>query len=182
MHHRLLAIFLCISFSGYTQPSDFIILKKKGKTIHSYYAGTQMEFITTTGAYRNALINVIKNDTLFIQEFLVRQVPTTLGTYILDTVGSFRYAYHYNQVSSFGSKSQKGFNLRGSGASLMGGGILLVVASGVVYVADKDKFSPELMGAAAALTGVGYLLNRSGSKGIVVGKNGYTVEYMDMTP
>ena len=182
MAYRLF-IFLSIIISGnaFTQPSDFIILKKNGKTVRSYYSGTNAEFITNTGAYRNALVNVIKNDTIYVQEFLIRQLPTTFGTYIVDTAGSFRYAYHYNQIVSFGPK-KRGFNLRGSGSSLMGGGVLLMAASGVVYLADRDKFSPELLGGAAVLTGLGYLLNKSGSKGMVVGKKGYSIEYMDMTP
>ena len=182
MRYRLLILLLAVSFSVYAQPSDFIILKKKRKTIKTMYAGTQAEFMTRNGAYRNGLINVIKNDTLYIQEFLIRRILTTLGTYIIDTAGSFRYKYHYNEINSFGPKPQKGFNLKGSGTSLMGGGVLLVLASGVVYLADRDSFSPELMGAAAGLAGLGYLMNLSGSKGSVIGRKGYAIEYMDMTP
>ncbi|MEO6584137.1 MAG: hypothetical protein ABIO05_07420 [Ferruginibacter sp.] len=165
---------------GYAQPSDFIILKNRGKTIKSFYSGTQIEFVSTTGAYRNALINRIANDTMYLQEFLIRRIPTTLGTYIIDTAGSFRYAYHYNQVKLFGRESKK-FNLMGSGSSLIGGGILLVLASGVVYLADRDNFSPELMGAAAVLATGGYLIKKNGSKGMAIGKK-YTLEYMDVTP
>lgn len=180
MRYCFLFVLLGCVFAGRAQ-SDFIILKKKGKTLHSYYAGTEMEFMTTSGAYRNGLINSIKNDTIFLQEFVVRQLPTTFGTYILDTAGSFRYAYHYKQIASLGPR-KKGFNWRGSGSSLMSGGILLVLGSGVVYLVDRDKFSPELMGAAAVLTGIGYFLNKSGSKGLVPGKRGLSLEYMDMTP
>lgn len=181
MHYRFLVISLCISCFGYTQPSDFIVLKKKGKTVRSYYEGTQIEFITASGTYRNALVKRISNDTIHIKEFMVRTLPTIWGTYMLDTLGSFSYAYHYKEIYSFGPK-KKGFNLRGSGSSLMGGGILLMLGSGVVYLADRDKFSPALLGAAAGLTGVGYLLNKSGSKGIIAGKKGYSISYMDMTP
>ncbi len=181
MRHLFFFILLMMSCCVYAQPSDFIALKKKGKTIRSYYSGTHIEFITNTGAYRNALINRIYNDTLYLQEFDVRRLPTTFGTYILDTAGSYRFKYHYNQVASLGPKKQ-GFNVSGSGASLMGGGVLLILASGVVYLADRDNFSPELLSAAAVLTGIGYLLNKSGSKGIVPGKKNYTLEYIDTTP
>ncbi len=179
---RLFFILLLFSFgSSFAQPSDFIIIKKKGKTIHSYYPGTQIEFITTGGVYKNALINKIKNDTLYLQEFLVRQLPTQLGFNIIDTAGSFRYAYHYNQIKSIGSNPQKGFNISGSGAALLGGGILLTLANAVVYVADRDKFSPALMGASAGLGLAGYFLSKAGSTGIVIGKKNYHIEYMKMT-
>lgn len=161
------------------QVSDFIILKKRNRTVQMYYAGNNIEFVTTGGAYRDGLINRISNDTIFMQEFIVRRLPTTFGTYILDTAGSFRYAYHYNQVKAFG-KEQKGFNVQGSGAALLGGGILLTLASGISYVADKDKFSPGLLGAAVGLGTLGYFMSRSGSKGTVIGKKGYRLQYMSV--
>ena len=176
-------IFYFIFFSAtatYAQPSDFIMLKKNDKTIRSYYAGTQIEFVSTAGAYRNALITRIANDTLYLQEFVVRQIPTTLGFYITDTAGSYRYAYHYNQIHSFG-KQQKGFNVSGSGAALLGGGILLTLANGVVFLADREKFSPALLIASASLGVIGYFLSKAGSKGIVIGKRNYRIEYMKVT-
>ncbi len=174
----LAVVFINIAASG--QPSDFLLLKKKGKTIHSYYAGTQIEFMTTGGVYKNALINKIHNDTLYLQEFLVRQLPTQFGFYVIDTAGSFRYAYHYNQIKSIG-KEQKGFNVSGSGATLFGGGILLTLASAVVYLVDRDKFSPALMGASAGLALAGYLMNKAGGRGIIIGRKQYRLEYVKLT-
>lgn len=174
-------ILLFLTCPAHAQSSDFILIKKNGKTLFSYYAGSQIEFITTGGAYRNALINSIKNDSIYLQEFVVRQLPTTLGYYITDTAGSFRYVYHYNQVKSIGPKPQRGFNVSGSGAALLGGGTLLFLASGIVYIADREKFSPALMGAAAGLAGIGYLLSKSGSKGTVIGKKHCRIEYIKVS-
>lgn len=176
----LLPIFLLFSTIGFAQPTDFLILKKKDRPVKNFYAGSQIEFLSTDGAYRNALITAIKNDSIYLQEFLVRRLPTVYGSYINDTAGSFRYTYHYKQVYSFSKELQKGFNVSGSGAALLGGGILLTLASGVSYIADKDKFSPELLGAAVVLGTAGYFMSRSGRNGLVIGKK-YTLQYMDMT-
>jgi len=176
-------VFFLLFFSvtaACAQPSDFIILKKKNKTIRSYYAGTQIEFVSTNGAYRNALITRIVHDTLYLQEFEVRHIPTTLGFYITDTAGSYRFAYHYNQIGSIG-KQQKGFNVSGSGAALMGGGAVLILANGIVFLADREKFSPALMIASAGLAVAGYFMSKAGSKGIVIGKNNYRIEYINVT-
>ncbi len=175
----LLNVFLVLSFNGVAQSNDFIILKKGNKTIRNIYTGTNIQFVSTGGAYRDALVTAIKNDSIYLQEFLVRRLPTVYGSFINDTAGSFRYTYHYNEVASFGKKAPKGFNVTGSGAALMGGGVLLTLASGVSYIADKDKFSPELLGAAIALGGLGYLISTSGKKGIVIGKK-YSLQYMEM--
>lgn len=176
----LLPFFLMLSTIGFAQTTDFLILKKKDRPVKYFYAGSQIEFVSTDGAYRNTIITAIKNDSIYLQEFLIRRVPTIFGSYINDTAGSFRYTYHYKQVHSFGKVPQKGFNVSGSGAALMGGGILLTLASGVSYIADKEKFSPELLGAAAALATAGYFMSRSGRNGWVIGKK-YTLQYMDMT-
>ncbi len=180
MIYRIFFLLIIVSSAVHAQPSDFIILKKKDKTIQSFYAGTQIEFVTTSGAYRNAFIKRIAHDTLFLQEFLIRRIPTQLGFYITDTAGSFRFAYHYNQIASFGKK-QKGFNLSGSGASLLGGGILLTLASGVVFLVDRDKFSPALLGASVGLGALGYLLLKAGNKRIVIGKRNYRMEYINVS-
>lgn len=177
----LLPVFCLLGSLAFAQPTDFIILKKGDKPLKNYYAGTQIEFITVDGAYRNALITSIKKDSIYLQEFLVRRLPTVYGSYINDTAGSFRYVYHYQQIGSFGKSSSKGFNVGGSGAALLGGGILLTVASGVSYIADKEKFSPELLAGAVALGTAGYFMSKAGRKGIVIGKK-YSLQYMNMSP
>ena len=175
----LLLILFILPVAAVAQSSDFLILKKKNKAVRNIFAGTNIEFVSTNGAYRDAYITGIKNDSLYSQEFVITRNPTTFGTYMLDTAGSFRYVYHYNQIASFGAKKQKGFNMTGSGAALMGGGALLTLASGVSYLADKEKFSPGLLAAAVGLGGLGYLMNSSSGKGIVIGKK-YRLQYMKM--
>lgn len=175
----LAIIFVLISSAAHAQ-ADFFMVKKNDRTIKTFYAGTQIAFTATNGAYRDALITAIKNDSLYLQEFYVVRVPTTYGGYILDTAGSFRYTYHYNQIKSFGPAAQRGFNVSGSGSALFGGGVLLTLASGVSFLANKDKFSPELLIAAVVLGTAGYFMSRSGSKGMVIGKK-YQLQYMKMT-
>ncbi len=162
------------------QTSDILVLKKNSKSIARYYSGSHISFTTTNGAYRDAEITQIKKDSIYLQEFLIRRLPTTLGFYILDTAGSFRFVYHYNQIKNMGQPGNKNFNVSGSGAALLGGGILLTLASGVVYIADKEKFSPALLGAAVGLGAVGYLMSKAGSKGIIIGKRGYQFQYINM--
>jgi hypothetical protein len=176
----LLAALSILCYSSFAQPSDFIILKKNKKPVQYFYAGSQISFVSTSGAYRNALINAIKNDSIYLQEFLVQRVPTIYGSFILDTVGSFRFIYHYNQVKNFGKEKNKGFNVAGSGAALLGGGILLTVASAVSFIADKEKFSPQLLGASVILGSAGYFMSRSGKNGMEIGKK-YSLHYMNMS-
>jgi hypothetical protein len=175
----ILPLLLLFSISAYAQSADFIILKKGNRTVKTFYAGANIDITTTSGAYISAYINGIKNDSLFLQEFIIQYLPTTVGTYIVDTAGSYHYKFHYNQIKAIGKAPKKGFNTKGSGASLFGGGVLLTLASGVVYLVDRKKFSAPLMIASAALGTAGYFMAKGGSDGMLIGKK-YKLLYMDM--
>jgi len=177
---KIILAFLLFSVSvSFAQTGDFILLKKKNKTIQSFYPGSDIEFTSTRGTYVHALINRIYHDTLFLQEFLIRKLPTTLGTYIIDTAGSYHYKYDYREIAAFGRKEKTNFDVHGSGAALLGGGVLLTLGSGVVYLADRDKFSAPLLLAAVGLGTIGYIMSHPKNKGIVIGKK-YRLVYMDM--
>jgi hypothetical protein len=175
--NRLLLLFLLLAgYQTFAQSSDVLLLKRNNKTIKRYFAGTDIDITTTTGAYINASITKIKNDTLFLKQYVVQQVPTQLGVFILDTVTTYYYKYHYNQVKAIG-KTGRGFNLSASAGTLMGGGALLMVANGVVFLVDRPKFSPTLMIASASLAALGYVLAKNGGKGMIIGKR-YSLVYL----
>jgi hypothetical protein len=173
---------LFISATSFAQTADFIILKKHNKTIATFYSGTNIAFTAESGAYIDAQINGIKNDSLYLQQFIIRYLPTTIGTYIIDTAGSYHYKYHYNQIAAIGRKEKTNFNVKGSGAALFGGGVVLTLASGVVYLVDPEKFSAPLMITSAALGTIGYFMakGRKGGGAMAIGKK-YKLVYMDMS-
>lgn len=177
-----LPILLFVSTTSFSQSADFIQLKKNNKTITTFYSGMNIAFTAESGAYIDALINGIKNDTLYLQQFIIRYLPTNIGTYIVDTAGSYHYKYHYNQIIGIGQKEKANFNVKGSGAALFGGGILLTLASGVVYVADREKFSAPLLLASVGLGTLGYFMakGKKSSRGMTMGKK-YKLVYMNMS-
>jgi hypothetical protein len=175
-------LFCSIFFSGYSsfaQSSDFILLKKKDKTITSYYPGNHISFTTTNGTPIDADITQIKNDTIYLQQYVVQQMPTTLGVYILDTTNSYRFQFNYNEIKSI-SLPVNHFDLTASGASLFGGGVLLAIASGIVYLADRKDYSPGLLIGGAALATAGYFIGKKSGKGITIGKK-FQLLYIDTT-
>ena len=175
----LAIIFLHLYNGLQAQQSDFLILKKKDAVLKNIFAGQNIEFTTTLGVYREGYISSIKNDTITVQVFLVRRMLTTFGSYILDTAGSVKYANHYNEILIMG-KPAKNFNVAGSGSTLFGGGILLMVASSIVYIADREKFSGGLFGASAGLALAGYVISKSASKPLIIGKRNVRLQYMNM--
>ncbi|MFZ1304725.1 MAG: hypothetical protein WAR80_02725 [Ferruginibacter sp.] len=178
----LLPILLLVSVTSFSQSADFIQLKKNNKLITTFYSGMNISLTAQSGATITAFINGIQNDTLYLQEFIIRYLPTNFGTYIIDTVGSYRYKYHYNQVAVIGKKEKTNFNMKGSGAALFSGGALITLASGVVYVADREKFSLPLLLTSVGLGTLGYLIakGKKGGSGLVIGKK-YKLVYMNMS-
>lgn len=178
----LLPIFLFLSTDSFSQSADLIQLKKHNKLITTFYSGGNIAFTAESGAYIDALINGIKNDTLYLQEFIIRYLPTTIGTYIIDTAGSYHYKYNYRQIVAIGQKPKTNFNTKGSGAALLGGGAVLTLASGVIYVADREKFSAPLLLASVGLGTLGYFMakGKKNGGGMLIGKK-YKLVYMNMS-
>lgn len=179
MNRITLLVLLLIGNQTFAQSSDVILLKRNNKTIKRYFAGSDIDLTTTTGVYISATITKIKNDSLFLKQYVVRQTPTQLGVFVLDTVTTYYYKYHYNQVKAIG-KTGRRFNLSASAASLLGGGALLTVAGGIVYLVDRTNFSPSLMIASASLATIGYVLAKTGGKGIIIGKK-YSLVYLGIS-
>lgn len=178
----LTTLLLLVPFASFSQSADFIQLKKRNKLITTFYSGMDISFTAQSGANLNAHINGIANDTLYLQEFIIQYLPTTYGGYLIDTVGSYRYKFHYNQVAAIGKKEKTNFNTRGSGAALFGGGALLALGSGVVYVADRKKFSLPLLLTSVGLGTLGYFMakGKKGVSGMVMGKK-YRLVYINMS-
>ena len=78
------------------------------------------------------------------------------------------------------AKKEKGSTGKPVAEALLGGGMVLTLASGIVYLADKNKFSPQLLIASVTLGGIGYLLTKVGMKGMEIGKK-YTLEYVPVS-
>ncbi|MEO7767834.1 MAG: hypothetical protein ABIS01_10420 [Ferruginibacter sp.] len=171
--------FLLFGYQSFAQSSDVLLLKKNNKTIRRYFAGTDIEITTNTGAYIHGNITKIKNDSLFLKVFVIQQIPTQLGVFVLDTVTTYYYKYHYNQIKAIG-KTGRRFDLSASAASLIGGGTILTLASGVVFLVDRKRFSPALLIASASLATIGYVMAKTGGKGMVIGKK-YSLVYLDIS-
>lgn len=178
----LLPILLFCSTFVFGQKADFLLIKKNNKTVQTFFSGNNIGFTTISGANIYANIDGMKNDTLFLKEYIVRYIPTTIGTYIIDTAGSYSYKFLYNQIAAIGKAQKTNFNIKGSGAALFGGGVLLTLGSGVVYLADKDKFSPALLLTSLGLGTLGYFLakGKKHANAILIGQK-YKLVYMNMS-
>ncbi len=160
--------------------SDILILKKNLRTIKTFFPGSEISMSTTDGYYYGRVTS-INRDSVFIIQYDIRQIPSSFGIYFLDTVATYRYGTNYRQIIAFDKQYNKKFNWAGSGGALFGGGILLTTVGLGTWVFAKPNTryyaSPYLIGGAAILAGIGYLLVKSQGKGLALGKK-YSLEYI----
>ncbi len=174
------AIPLLLFFSCEAQPSDLLILKKHSRTLQTFFPGSAITCYTSSGYY-DGYVTSINNDSVFLIQYNIKQIPTTLGVYILDTLASYKFGINYKEIVGFGKERNKGFDRSGSGGVLLGGGTLLTVVGLGTWIFTKPNTqyytSPYLVGGAALLAGLGYLLAKSGTKGMELGKK-YSLDYI----
>ncbi len=159
--------------------SDLLILKKNNHNEKTFFPGSEMIFSTASRFYQ-AYVTSIERDTVFLIQYDVRQVPSNLGVYILDTVARYRFGVNYRDITGFGKNNNK-FDCSASGGALFGGGVLLTTVGLGTWVFSKPNTryyaSPAIVIGAAALAGVGYLLLKSNNKGTKLSKK-YTLNYI----
>ncbi len=57
--------------------SDLVVLKKNKRVVRSYYPGQEIYFESASRPYKG-FIREIKNDSLYLVQYDIRQVPTNL--------------------------------------------------------------------------------------------------------
>src|SRR5699024_1458028 len=126
----LLIILISISSASFCQLSDFIVVKKRnGRTIETFMAGKAILFKTNTGAVIDGQIKDIRNDSIFVQTYVIRTVPTNLGVTILDTISRSLFASNYQNISRikvFHKAESSGGNLLGPLLMLGGSGYIVL--------------------------------------------------------
>jgi hypothetical protein len=161
--------------------SDLLILKKNNRTQQTFFPGSEITFTTASGVY-HAYITSIEKDSVFLIQYDVRQMPTNLGVYVLDTVARYNFGINYRDITGFRKINNK-FDWAASGGALFGGGVLLTTVGLGTWIFSKPDTRyyarPALVITSAALAGVGYLMMRSHNKGIPLG-NKYKLVYLKM--
>ena len=172
-----------ILFSGLASvaQSDLLVLKKRGKTIQTFYPGTKMNF-TTVLRYHEATVISIRNDSVYFVQYEINYIPLTNGGVLLDTAGTFHFAVNYRDILTLENK-RKGFDWAASGYGLFYGGILLTTSGLVSWIFAKPNTRyyarPEFVITGAVLAVAGNLLMKTGNKKTVVGKK-YSLTYIPL--
>jgi hypothetical protein len=185
---RLLNLFivLFITGSGFSQASDFISIRKKNnRTVKTYFPGVMIKFQTTYFRMVEGQILKINNDSVFVKEWDIRVVPTSLGVTVVDTAGSFVTVVHYKEIKAvYWDKRKKIHELLTDGTILMVGGTgyaaLNIINGAILKEPITDSKNLRNLGIALGAAGTGFLLKKlNGKEGKFERK--YRVHYIKMS-
>lgn len=185
----LLILLTTLLFQASAQPSDYIVLKKKNnRTLKTYFPGTFLSAVTYTGFTLNGVIRQIKNDSVFIEQWEVRQVPTQFGVPALDTI-VYTIRMHYQEIRQYlYTTSRSGISTRRGGGMIQqimiigGAGFIVLEAVNTIYRGESfsDGNKLTVMAIAAGIATTGILWKHLQSRGDRTGKK-YKVIYVKMS-
>ncbi|MFT3936781.1 MAG: hypothetical protein QM726_24365 [Chitinophagaceae bacterium] len=176
----LLIILIPASLSGFSQASDFIVVKKgNNRTVKTFFPGVHIAFVTFDKRTADGEITAIRNDSVFVKEWDIRQAINYIGIPVLDTLGSYMSGWHYKEIDKVDVSDKMRFREITPGRILIIGGTgyaLLNVINGA-YLHESVTSSKNLtsLGIAGGAVATGVLINyisRHSKK--------YHVEYVHM--
>lgn len=175
----LILLFSCAMLHCYSQSSDILLLKKKnGRTVKSYFSGSFIYFIDRSGREMSGNIKKIERDTLFIQYFDVRRAYNRWGTSVSDTVTSYLFRYHYNEIKSI-PKSTTAFEFVRDGTIFMIGGVGYAALHLINSAIQHEEVVGKTVAIAGGVAAAGFIMRTLRKKSYVIGKK-YNLQYVNM--
>jgi len=179
---RLLFSFLCLSilFKGFSQQSDFLSLRKNGRTMKNYFTGSEFNFIHESGSAISGIIEKIYKDTIYMYQYDIRMSPTPWGTQFADTIGKYHLKYSLKEIAAI-PKPHKGFEFIRNGTIFMIGGVGYAALHTINGLIQKDKIDPKTLIISGGVALAGYAMHKLRKYYYTIGKK-YTIEYIQLTP
>jgi hypothetical protein len=163
--------FLTIGVGTNAQSHDFVLLKKRNKTIQRLFVGQYFTAAIDGAGPYPCLVKDVFKDSLRLMSYSLLNTGTEYGGSYIDTVGRFYFTVPYKSITALYTNKNKNFDLRGSGGTLMAaGGLGLIITA--VNSADVSFAVGSLV-----LSGLGYLLAKKSSGEQKIGKK-YKLVYV----
>ena len=163
------------------QPSDFVILKKNNKSLQTFYTGKTISFKYNDYRQIFGIIQNIKNDSIFIEQWNIRSIGTPLGLVIADTIKNKPEGFAIKNIVKIPNpKARSQFALPGAVLMIGSGGYAaLHVINNLTQKGGKVEAKNLL--SAAGFFGLGALLTWLKPKDIVTLGNKYQLHYIDIS-
>jgi hypothetical protein len=173
MRIRLTVFILLISASFAFSQNDLLVLKKKNQIVKTWVRGSSISFQFSNKQWLQAIIKTIRNDSLLLDIYVLRQVANQFGLPTIDTGKIGLLKLHIKEIYAL-PKAKQGGGMFTSGAffKIAGGAyIFFNVFNSLTH--GEQVFSSDNMpgiGIALAVIGVGIILGATHETDVVLGK------------
>jgi hypothetical protein len=158
--------------------SDWLVLKKNGKTVKTYMPGARIEFLTTNKTPVSGVVYKLRNDTLYLIQFDIRMMPTQTGGIINDTLTQKTYPYLVKYIGYI-PKQKESFRYVKNGTIFMIGGGAYAGLHLINAAILSEPVDWKVVGIAGGVFAFGFLLRMLHKDEITIG-NKYTLETVSM--
>src|SRR6516164_1662095 len=119
--------------------SNELLLKKKNKTIISYFVGHYIMLQTVNNTFADGIITKITKDSIFIQHFDMERSETANGAVYIDTAFRYTTAIYYQDIGKILLPIKYARKTNGTILMVAGGGVLVLGAVNGLYRGDPPK-------------------------------------------
>ena len=148
--------------------SDVItVTKKNGRHLKTFQKNSRIDLLTHNGSQIAGVIQNIENDTVYITQYVTRELPTQFGTKYLDTLNKYIIPVLFKEIKAVEVYEPKFSRVRiGSLLQLGGGGyIILNLVNGLYLKTHRDnkaniRKNLQSLGIGAAAFATGLALNK----------------------
>jgi hypothetical protein len=176
----IVTCFIALILQSAHAQADFIVLKKRHTSLHTYFNGSYMQVMLVNGNWLAGYIRSIQNDSIYIKTFTLQPYVDNWSLIRTDTVYGAIERVAIKNITAV-PKQDEGFAFIRNGAILeigAGGYMLLNIIN---TLSRKDPLfgsqnAPRL-GTAASIFAIGLLLNLTHRDYTMLGKK-YHLDYI----
>ncbi len=178
----LSAVLVFCSISAKAQ-QDFVVLKKRNKTIETFFTGSYISFLINKNNSVSACIKQIKNDSLLLKPFyeVVRGNP--LGLMYTDTIWQPNFKIAVTNIYAF-PRTNKSFEYIKNGTIFQIGSAGYVLLNVINALSNNNKLfdadNSTRLGFAAGIFSIGEAMHLLRLPVLVIGKK-YKLQYIRLS-
>ena len=170
---KLLLVILLFSFHFAHSQSDFLVLKKKDRTIQTFMPGFTITFQLNNHQWLQGIIKKIERDSIFIREVKIQPVYGAWGFAGYDTGILSLLKFHVNDIIAFPAP-EKPFAFITNGLFFQIGAAGYAGLNIINGISRKEKIfdnkNSVRLGIASVIFGMGELLHLSHPGNMMLGK------------
>lgn len=100
-----LLILTCVSFSKLNAQSDWLVLKKKDRTLQSWSAGSYIIFRFSNQQWIEGYVRKVQQDSVWINQVHINRMFNNMGFYSFDTSNMGIMRIHVNEITAVPKKN-----------------------------------------------------------------------------